>query len=161
MILKIWMRDPISNDDLWPNGRAEKGHIVGETPLNMGVVALPSRRVVARELSEIFRLMAHPDRIRLVEELCAGEMDVNSLARTLDLPAPRVSQHLGLLRARRLVEERRDGRRHCYSLSQPRIAAWIVGGIDFIEARAFEFNRTNVGAARRLWSAPDPEAARG
>jgi DNA-binding transcriptional ArsR family regulator len=43
----------------------------------------------------------------------------------LELPGPRVSQHLGLMRLHRIVEERRDGRQHFYSLVYPEIAVWI------------------------------------
>ena len=38
----------------------------------------------------------------------AGELDVNSLVDTLELPGPRVSQHLGLMRLHGIVEERRN-----------------------------------------------------
>ena len=113
---------------------------------------MPSRQVVAKELAEIFKLIAHPDRIRLIEELRSGEKDVNTLAETLELPGPRVSQHLSLLRAHRIVEERRDGRRHFYNLSQPQIAEWIVDGLDFVEGRGTAVARSSINAARRLWS---------
>lgn len=113
---------------------------------------MPSRQIVARELADIFKIIAHPDRIRLIEELRAGERDVNSLAAVLDLPAPRVSQHLSLLRANRLVEERRDGRHHYYHLIQPEIAEWIVESIDFIEGRISGLSKTQIKAARQLWS---------
>ncbi len=115
---------------------------------------MPSRQVVAKELAEIFKIVANPDRIRLIEELRAGEKDVNTLAQILDLPSPRVSQHLSLMRAHRLVEERRDGRHHYYHLIQPEIAAWIVDGLDFIEGRMSGVPKSSIKTARRLWSAP-------
>jgi len=87
----------------------------------------------------------------LIEELRGSEKDVNSLAEMLDLPAPRVSQHLGLLRAHRIVEERRDGRHHYYQLIQPEIADWIIGGLDFIEGRIAGISQSKIKAARRLW----------
>ena len=87
---------------------------------------MPSRQVVARELADIFKVVAHPDRIRLIEELRIGEKDVNTLMLALELPGPRVSQHLSLMRAHRIVEERRDGRHHFYHLTQPEIAGWII-----------------------------------
>lgn len=114
---------------------------------------MPSRIRVARELADIFKLMSHPDRIRLAEELRAGEKDVNTLAEYLDLPAPRVSQHLSLLRAHRLVAERRDGRQHFYRLVQPDIADWIVDGLAFLEGRASAVPEEEIDDARRLWSA--------
>ena len=41
---------------------------------------MPSRQLVAKELGEVFKVLAHPDRIRLIEELRSGEKDVNTLA---------------------------------------------------------------------------------
>ncbi|GJL93248.1 ArsR/SmtB family transcription factor [Hyphococcus sp.] len=114
---------------------------------------MPGRQLVARELAEVFKVIAHPDRIRMIEELRTGEKDVNSLAEALDLPGARVSQHLSLLRAHRLVEERRDGRHHFYHLIQPEIASWIVDGLDFVEGRMSGLPKSSVNQARRLWSA--------
>ena len=34
---------------------------------------MPSRQIVAKELSEIFKILANPDRVRIIEELGAGE----------------------------------------------------------------------------------------
>ena len=48
---------------------------------------MPSRQIIAKELTEVFKVIAHADRIRLIEELHRGEMDVNTLAETLNLPA--------------------------------------------------------------------------
>ena len=80
---------------------------------------MPDRQVVSKELADLFKIVAHPDRIRIIEELGHGEKDVNTLVDRLDLPGPRVSQHLGLMRANRIVEERREGRHHYYHLMQP------------------------------------------
>ncbi|MEX2481451.1 MAG: metalloregulator ArsR/SmtB family transcription factor [Gammaproteobacteria bacterium] len=113
---------------------------------------MPSRIVIAKELAEMFRLLSHPDRVRLVEELGSGEKDVNTLADTMQLPSSRVSQHLALLRAHRIVEERRAGRHHYYHLQQPDLAGWIVAGLDFIEGRAPNVDKSKIRAARRLWA---------
>ena len=114
---------------------------------------MPSRQLVAKELAEIFKIVAHPDRIRIIEELRIGEKDVNTLLDILDLPGPRVSQHLSLLKAHRIVEERREGRHHFYHLTQPEIAEWIVEGLDFIEGRMTGISRSEIKSARQLWSA--------
>jgi DNA-binding transcriptional ArsR family regulator len=116
---------------------------------------MPTRQLVAKELAEIFKIMAHPDRVRIVEELRAGEKDVKTLVDTLELPGPRVSQHLSLMRAHRIVDERRDGRQHFYHLIQPEIADWIVEGINFIEGRMTGVSRSEINSARRLWSVAD------
>jgi len=116
---------------------------------------MPTRQLVARELAEIFKIIAHPDRVRIIEELRVGEKDVKTLVDVLELPGPRVSQHLSLLRAHRLVEERRDGRHHYYHLIQPEIADWIVEGIDFIEGRMTGITKSEINSARKLWSVAD------
>lgn len=118
---------------------------------------MPNRSAVAKELADVFKVIAHPDRIRLIEELGSGELDVNTLAVSLELPGPRVSQHLSLLRAHRLVEERRDGRRHIYHLSQPQIAGWIVDGLSFLEGRIGAVSPDALEEARRRWSSEDAE----
>ncbi|MEM7504734.1 MAG: metalloregulator ArsR/SmtB family transcription factor [Pseudomonadota bacterium] len=113
---------------------------------------MPSRQLVAKELAELFKVVSHPDRIRMIEELRSGEKDVNTLMETLELPGPRVSQHLSLLRAHRFVEERRDGRHHFYHLTQPEIAEWIIEGLSFIEGRMSGVSRSAIKSARELWS---------
>ena len=113
---------------------------------------MPSRMMAARELADIFKVLAHPDRIRVIEELGRGEKDVNTLVELLDLPGPRVSQHLSMMRAHRIVEERRDGRHHYYHLIQPEIAAWIVEGLEFVEGRLTGVSKSAISTARKLWS---------
>lgn len=113
---------------------------------------MPKRLLVAKELAEVLRVVAHPDRIRLIEELRDGESDVNSLVEALDLPGPRVSQHLSLMRLHHIVQERRDGRHHFYSLVHPGIAGWVVEGLDFIEGRGTNLKPSDIKTARRLWS---------
>lgn len=114
---------------------------------------MPSRKLIAKEMAEIFKILANPDRIRLVEELRGGEKDVNSISTVLGLPGPRVSQHLALLKAHRIVAERRDGRHHFYHLTRPDLAVWIIDGLDFIETRSDAVPKAKVNAARRAWTA--------
>ena len=96
---------------------------------------MTARTIVARELADIFKQLSHPDRVRLIEELRAGEMSVGELAETLSLPAARVSQHLSQLKAHRLVEERREGRQHLYQLTEPGLADWVGSATHFVEGR--------------------------
>ena len=71
---------------------------------------MPERTLVTKELAQLLGVLSHPHRIRIVEELRAGECDVKSLQELLGISHAGVSQHLALLRAHRLVEERREGR---------------------------------------------------
>lgn len=113
---------------------------------------MPQRLIIAKELADIFKILGHPDRVRIIEELRNGEKDVNTLMETLELQGSRVSQHLSLLRAHRVVEERRDGRHHYYHLMQPEIASWIVEGLAFVGGRVTGVDKSSINKARRLWS---------
>jgi DNA-binding transcriptional ArsR family regulator len=120
---------------------------------------MPDRQVVSKELADLFKIMAHPDRIRIIEELGHGEKDVNTLVDQLELPGPRVSQHLSLMRANRIVEERREGRHHYYHLVQPDMANWIIEALSFVEGRASVISKTSISRARDLWTAPSKSEA--
>lgn len=96
---------------------------------------MPSRLLAAKQLAELFKALAHPDRIRLVEELRQEELDVHTLAERLDLPDPRVSQHLAVLRAHMIVEERKEGRHVYYHLSDDALSDWVLDGLRFLEGR--------------------------
>lgn len=97
--------------------------------------------------------LSHPHRIRIVEELKSGEMDVNSLQRVLEISHSGVSQNLAVLRAHRLVRERKDGRRVIYSLSDAGLAAWLLEGLRFLEGEIEQSEqvRTAVVAVREIW----------
>ena len=114
---------------------------------------MPNRLIIAKELADIFKILAHRDRIRIIEALRVREYGVNPLAKALDLPPTRVSQHLALMRAHRFVEERREGRNVIYHLTQPDLAHWIVDGLQFVEARAAaeKMNSKTVNQVREMW----------
>jgi DNA-binding transcriptional ArsR family regulator len=115
---------------------------------------MPSQLIVSRELADLFKLLAHPDRLRLIAQLRRGEQDVTSLAAALGLPATRISQHLALLRAHRLVEERRAGRTHFYHLVHPVLAAWIVEALHFVDIRNRLDEAGHIDTVRARWSEP-------
>jgi DNA-binding transcriptional ArsR family regulator len=112
------------------------------------------RLLAIQQLSELLSALSHPARIRIVEELRAGEHDVNYLAEALELPHARVSQHLSVLRAQHIVRRRREGRRAHYELRNRHLARWLLDGLDFLEARIRESEaiRTSVEEARDRFS---------
>ena len=117
---------------------------------------MPFRSSTSKHLAELFGVLSNPNRIRLIEELNRrGEMDVGSLEAELGISHSAVSQHLSLLRAHRIVNERRDGRHVHYRLSQDGLAVWILQGLTFVE-REFqnEPQRQDLEQARAYWSAP-------
>jgi ArsR family transcriptional regulator len=113
---------------------------------------MPNRRIVARELGGLLKVLSHPDRILIVQLLASrGEHSVGSIATSLDLPPARVSQHLSALKTNRLVVEKPAGRERIYDLSSSRLAWWLVEGVDFIAGNLHGVTDEQVQDARELW----------
>jgi ArsR family transcriptional regulator len=70
---------------------------------------------------ELLKIIAHPARIRILEELLDGVKCVSDFEESLDISQPNVSQHLKLLRSHRIVDYFIDGRLKCYFLKEPLI----------------------------------------
>src|SRR3954467_1088802 len=94
---------------------------------------MQDRGFATKELATLLGVLAHAERIRIVEELRNGELDVASLQQILGVAHCRVSQNLGILRSHRIVAERREGRHVYYRLVQPRMAAWLLEAMTFLE----------------------------
>ena len=59
--------------------------------------------------AEFFKALAHPIRIRILEILVPGERSVHELQKALGVDQPTVSQQLAVLRAKNIVEARKEG----------------------------------------------------
>jgi ArsR family transcriptional regulator len=59
--------------------------------------------------AEVCKSMANPTRLKILATLQDGEHSVDALAGLLGLSKSNVSQHLAVLRNRRIVATRRDG----------------------------------------------------
>lgn len=69
---------------------------------------------------ELFRTLAHPVRVRIIELLrAAGSLTVGEIQQRLGLRAANVSQHLAVLRVGGLVSTRRTGTSIWYAVSEP------------------------------------------
>ena len=71
------------------------------------------------ESVELFKAVADPVRLRLLNLLAAGEVCVCHLHEALDLPQSTVSRHLAYLRTRGLVVGRKEGLWVHYRLAKP------------------------------------------
>lgn len=122
---------------------------------------MPHRSVLARELADLLKVMAHPDRVRLIEELRGGSLDVTALSERLGIQPTRASQHLALLKSHRIVAERRDGRHHQYGLVDRTLASWLLDGARFVQARvaAEMADRQALDAAASHWRDHQPTNA--
>lgn len=72
----------------------------------------------AATTSDVFNAIAEPRRREIIDLLRGGRARaVGDLVRTLRLPQPAVSKHLGVLRAVGIVSITRDGPRRLYRLN--------------------------------------------
>ena len=69
----------------------------------------------------LFRSLADPTRLRIVQRLAGGEARVVDLTRELGLVQSTVSKHLACLRDCGLVDYRVDGRQSYYGLTRPEL----------------------------------------
>lgn len=111
------------------------------------------RQISSEALSKLLKVLAHRDRIFILQELNQGELEVKALQAKLEISHSRVSQHLGQLRSLNLVKERRKGRRVLYRLTHPELAQWLLDALPFIEYRLDQSNtlRQALEQARHAW----------
>lgn len=72
-----------------------------------------------RHRVEVLRVIAHPVRILILEELLKGVKCVSDFEDFLEISQPNVSQHLSLLRRYGVIDFYMDGRLRCYFLKDP------------------------------------------
>lgn len=72
--------------------------------------------------AQLFKALAHPVRVRVLEVLAAGqEYSVGALADEVEVEAPHLSQQLAILRQAGLVTARREATTVFYSLKDPQL----------------------------------------
>jgi ArsR family transcriptional regulator len=70
----------------------------------------------AKTCADMLQAIAEPNRIRIIECLRTGSMNVTQLAKALNVEIVNVSHHLGVLRTAGLVQDEKNGRFVVYSL---------------------------------------------
>ena len=76
---------------------------------------------ILERAARVIRVLGHPLRLRLLETLEAGEVNVTDLVHASGATQALVSQHLGILRAEGVVGTRRDGGRIFYRITEPKV----------------------------------------
>lgn len=84
--------------------------------------------------AEVCKSMANPTRLRIMNLLREGEKSVEELRERLGLPKANLSQHLGILRHRRIVSTRRDGLNIYYKMANPK----MIRACDILREVLFE-----------------------
>lgn len=75
--------------------------------------------------AELFRLLGHPVRIRVLEMLQDGPMPVRDLLAAMEVEATGLSQHLAVLRRSGMVTAQREGATVVYALAGGRVAGLL------------------------------------
>jgi len=77
--------------------------------------------------SEFFKALAHPIRIELLELLSEKDQFVHELTDNMNaINSALISQHLSILRAKNIVQGKREGNKVKYSLTDPKLAELLA-----------------------------------
>src|SRR3954447_3725429 len=78
--------------------------------------------------ANLFRVLGHPARVRILELLRDGERSVGTLQTELELDSSGTSQHLAALRRIGLVASRRDGNNVYYRVDDESVFDLLAAG---------------------------------
>lgn len=88
--------------------------------------------------AELFKALAHPTRIRILELLRDGEKRVSQLQVALAVEGSSVSQQLAILRMKNLVDTRRVGNLIYYRLRDPQVNDLLDAARRIFEAHVIQ-----------------------
>lgn len=85
------------------------------------------KSLLYEQVSRIGKALSSAKRLELIEILSQGEKSVEALATDADISVKLTSAHLKAMRAARLVESRREGKRIYYKLADSEVAElWVA-----------------------------------
>lgn len=77
--------------------------------------------VTHQSLARKFKVLGHPVRVRLLEDLMKRECCVGEIQKCLSVSQPNASQHLKILKEAGIIESRREHNRICYRIADKRV----------------------------------------
>lgn len=89
--------------------------------------------------AQLLRILSHPVRLMIVEELSKGVKCVQDIKELLGRSQPNISQHLAVLRYNRIVGYYSEGLSRCYYLRNPHLVKALF---IFLEGRYLEKKRS-------------------
>ena len=84
------------------------------------------RKAALKEKANFLKMLAHPTRLMILEELVKGVKCVNDIEELLEARQPNISQHLAMLRHGRVVDFYQKGKKRCYFLTRTEMIRAIV-----------------------------------
>ena len=94
-----------------------------------------------KQIANRIKLLAHPERLRILDVLRREAECVCHLEALLGKPQPYVSQQLGLLRNAGIIEDEKDGLNVYYRLVDIEIVAWLDQVLGKVEGEHPEIAR--------------------
>jgi len=73
------------------------------------------------KISETFKALAHPARLKMVVGLVKDECNVARIQKVLGLPQSTISQHLRVLKNAGIIKGRKEGTKICYRVIDARV----------------------------------------
>lgn len=102
--------------------------------------------------SEIFQGLAHPTRIAIVELLRERELSAGELIEALGIEQANASQHLAVLRAKRIVISRKAGNQVFYSIRD----AALIEVLDILRRYFYAQLNSTVDLLKEASGEPEP-----
>ena len=87
---------------------------------------------VVYELSETFKVLGDPTRIKILHALNEKELCVCDLSELLDMSSSAISHQLRVLRNNKLVKHRKEGRSVYYSLDDEHVMCLFGQGLEHV-----------------------------
>lgn len=104
-------------------------------------------------LASVFKALADPTRLAVIERLSIGPASASELARPFDMALPSFMQHLGVLEEAGIVTSHKAGRTRTYQLAPAALGAattWLTTNRNHWQRRLDQLDRFLTG------SEPDP-----
>lgn len=91
--------------------------------------------------AELFKAIAHPTRLEILQLLRSGERCVCEIFPALDIEQPNVSRHLSVLKKEGIVSSRKDGLKVIYRVNDESIYALLDLATEILKGHWEKRNR--------------------
>lgn len=86
-------------------------------------------------MTEIFQALGNPTRVKILHSLFTEELCVCDLAQVLGMSSSAVSHQLRVLRSKRLVKFRKEGKMAYYSIDDEHVRKLFTLGLEHVQHR--------------------------
>jgi ArsR family transcriptional regulator len=121
---KMGSRDQKASTEVM--GTKRSGRAPGERAEATAPPPIAPDRPLSEIKAELFKALANPGRVRILEVLCEQDHTVTELVALVGLESSHVSQQLGILRRAAVVNARRNGSSMTYSIATPQVAELLA-----------------------------------